>query len=112
MRLLSSLMMFTALATIACTSTFVATKDGRGYYLGSSSNAAYTMFCASGDLQKILSGTHLSQDIKNDLIEYNCGLGRSSAKVKQLYASLAPEQRKELRKSFKDNGYDINYIPC
>lgn len=112
MKLLIGAIMSTALLASACASTFVATKDGKGYYLGNSSNAAYERFCTSGDLQKILAGTQLSQDLKNDLFRYNCGPERSSTKVKQLFASMAPEQRKELRMSFKSNGYDINYIPC
>jgi hypothetical protein len=53
-----------------------------------------------------------SGGMKDRLYRYNCGTDRSSSKVKQLHASLTPEQRKELRTSFKNNGYDINYIPC
>jgi hypothetical protein len=96
----------------ACASTFVATKNGKGYFLGSGSGAAYRMFCESGDLRKILEGTSFPQEMKDSVYRDNCGPERSSEKVKRLYASMTPEQRKELRRSFQSNGYDINYIPC
>jgi hexokinase len=110
--LLTVMITATALLAAACGSTFVASKDGRGYYLGSGSNAAYKMFCESGDLKKILSETQLPQEMKDSMFEYNCGVGQSKEKVKQLFASMTPEQRKDLRTAFKHNGYDINYIPC
>jgi len=69
----------------ACTSTFVASKDGKGYHMGSSSDAAYGMFCDSGDLKRILATTTFSQELK---------------------------QRKELRISFKNNGYEVNIMRC
>lgn len=105
------------LATVAvvaagCSSTFLVSKDGKGYFLGSKSEAIYRMLCDSGDLKKILSDTKFSQGLKNDLYRYNCSSERSGDKVKEIYASMAPEQRKELRNAFKGNGYDINYLPC
>ncbi len=96
----------------ACASTFVATKDGKGYYLGSSSNAAYKLFCESGDLQKVLAATQLSSETKDKLYSSNCGPERSKERVKQIYASITPAQRKDLRLAFRNNGYDINYLPC
>lgn len=93
-------------------STFIASKDGKGYYLGNSSSAAYEKFCRSGDLRKILADTSLAQEMRDDLYQKNCGAVRSSDEVRKLYASLSPAQRKELRQAFKRNGYDINYIPC
>jgi hypothetical protein len=97
----------------ACaSSTFIASKDGKGYYMGSGSNAAYRMFCESGDLQKILAGTQLSSETKDELYRSNCGPERSKDKVKQAYASITPAQRKDLRLAFRNNGYDINYLPC
>jgi hypothetical protein len=102
-----------AMALGACaSSTFVASKDGKGFYLGSSSNAAFRMFCESGDLQKILAGTQLSSETRDELFRSNCGPERSRERVKQVYASMIPAQRKELRLAFKNNGYDINYLPC
>jgi hypothetical protein len=102
----------TALLTAACSSTFVATKDGRGYFLGSGSSEAYKLFCASGDLKHILEDTRLSGEVKNELFQYNCGAERSKEKVRQVYASMTPEQRKDLRSAFKRNGYDVNYMHC
>ena len=97
----------------ACaSSTFMVNKDGKGYYLGNSSDAAYTMFCESGDLKKILAGTIFSQELKDDLYRYNCGSERSNVKVKQIFASMTPEHRKELRTSFKNSGYEINIMRC
>ena len=96
----------------ACTSTFVASKDGKGYHLGNSSGAAYQMFCESGDLRKILAGTTLNEQMSENLYQYNCGQERSTEKVKQIFASMTPAQRKELRQSFKSNGYEINIMRC
>ena len=96
----------------ACTSTFVASKDGKGYHMGSSSDAAYGMFCDSGDLKRILATTTFSQELKDNLFQNNCGSNRSREKVKQLFASMSPEQRKELRISFKNNGYEVNIMRC
>jgi hypothetical protein len=102
----------TVLFTEACASTFVAYKDGR-VIMGNGSNAAYKLFCESGDLRKILADTtKIGQEMKDELYWYNCGVERSSEKVKQLYASMTSEQRKDLRQSFKHNGYDINYMHC
>jgi hypothetical protein len=112
MKLLLSILAVSALFFSACSSTFVVSKGGKGYYLGNGSNAAYTMFCSSGDLDKILAGTQLSRDMRDNLYQVNCGPDRSSEKVRQVYASLTPDLRKELRKSFRDHGYDINYINC
>ncbi|GAB4406449.1 MAG: hypothetical protein OHK0032_01480 [Thermodesulfovibrionales bacterium] len=101
-----------AILSTACTSTFLVSKDGKGYFWGSDSNAIYRMLCDSGDLKKILSDTRFSEAMKNDLYRYNCSTDRSGERVKQIYASMTPEQRKELRNAFKNNGYDINYLPC
>ena len=98
----------------ACTSssTFMASKDGKGFYLGNSSNAAYRMFCESGDLQKILVGTQLPSETKEELYRFSCGPERSKERVKQIFALMTPAQRKDLRLAFKNNGYDINYLQC
>jgi len=101
-----------AVTATACTSTFLVSKGGKGYFWGSDSGAIYRMLCDSGDLKKILSDTRFSETMKNDLYRYNCSPDRSGDKVKQIYASMTPEQRKELRNAFKNNGYDINYLPC
>ena len=102
----------TVLLAGACSSTFLFGKDGRGYFFGSDSKAVYDMLCASGDLEKVLADTHLDAEMKQSLYAYNCSAERSTEKVKQIYASLAPQQRKDIRTAFKNNGYDINYLPC
>ena len=77
----------------ACASTFVASKDGKGYFVGNSSNAAYRMFCESGDLERILAATTtVEQATKNDLYASNCGSDRSSDKVRKVYASMTPNR--------------------
>ena len=43
----------------ACASTFVAYKDGHGYYVGSGSDSAYRLFCDSGDFKKIAELSYL-----------------------------------------------------
>lgn len=102
----------TAFFTGACTSTFMVSKDGKGYMLGSNSTAIYQMLCESGDLKKILADTQLSRQLKTDLYRYNCSPERSRDKVKEIYVSMAPEERKELRIAFKSNGYDVNAMHC
>ena len=67
-RILATGALIALLALQACASTFVASKDGKGYYVGSSSDAAYRMFCESGDLQRILAATTtIGQDQKEEL---------------------------------------------
>ena len=100
------------LAATSCTSTFRVSKDGKGYFLGSNSNAIYTMLCESGDLEKIISDAKVSREKQDDLYKYNCSKERSSAKVKQIYGLLTPDERKSLRIAFKKNGYDINAMTC
>jgi hypothetical protein len=101
------------LALQACTSTFVASKDGKGYHVGNSSGAAYRMFCESGDLQRILAATTtLVQGQKDDLYASNCGQERSNDRVRNIYSSMTAEQRRDLRQAFKKNGYDINAMRC
>ncbi len=102
----------TALLAAGCSSTFMMVKNGSGYILGSESNAMYSMLCESGDLQKILLDAQLGQGTKDDLYRYNCSPDRSRDKVKQVYASMVPAERKALRVAFKSNGYEINAMHC
>lgn len=107
-----TLIVLTGLSLAGCSSTFLASKDGKGYYLGSSSDAARRMFCESGDLKSVLADTRLPGEISIPLYDAACGDVRSPAKVRELYAQMTGEQRKDLRQAFKRRGYDINYIPC
>ena len=112
MRIRSLAMIAALLGLFGCSSTFLASKDGKGYYIGSGSDAAYRMFCQSGDMLKILNDTKLPQETRDGLYRATCSEERSGARVKDLYGQMSPEQRKDLRQAFRRNGYDINYLPC
>lgn len=100
------------IAVVGCSSTFLVSKDGKGYFLGSRSDAIYKMLCESGDLKKLLSDTRFTQELKDDLYRYSCSVERSGDRIKKIYVAMTMEQRKELRVAFTKNGYDINYLPC
>jgi len=102
-----------ALLTNACSpsSDFLVLKHGRGYYVGSNSNAKYEMLCASGDMDKVLTSSNLSKEMKDSLFKYSCSEERSGEKVKQLYASMTVEQRKDIKNAFRINGFAINQGP-
>ncbi len=96
----------------ACTPMFMVGKgEGRGVFLGSNAKA-YDMLCVSGDLVKVLEATHLSGEMKEKFYEYNCSAARSGDKVKQLFASMTSEQRKDIRTAFKEKGYSVNGGSC
>jgi hypothetical protein len=97
----------------ACSSSsFLVYKDGKGCFVGSNSDSKFNLLCASGDLEKVLAVTHLSNDMKDSFYKYNCSAERSSDKVKQMFAAMTPEQRKDIRSAFRANGYDINRMAC
>lgn len=113
-KLLNILISVAALAMListGCSETFLITKDGKSYFFGSKREDMYRLLCESGDLKKIIEDTMLSNDIKESLYKYNC-IERSPDKVREIYANLEPEQRRDLRLSFQRHGYDINYIAC
>ena len=95
-----------------CSDTFLVTKDGKSYFFGSNREGLYKMICESGDLNKILADTKLSQSIKDNLYKYNCTPSQSRDKVKEIYSSMTSEQRRELRLAFQLHGYDINLMAC
>ncbi len=96
-----------------CTSTFLVTKDGKSYFFGSEKEGLYKMLCESGDLTLILTDTQLPSRIKDELYKYNCvPAEQSREKISEIYASMTPEQRRELRFAFQKHGYDINYLVC
>ena len=101
-----------AFVTGACTDTFLMGKGRTGYFFGTNNNAKYSMLCTSGDLEKVLLVSHLSQERKDTIYKYNCSAERSGAKVKQLYASMTVEERKDIKNAFRKNGYEINHILC
>jgi len=102
-----------ALLTSACSPMFLLSKAGsekRGRFLGS--KTTYEMLCESGDLLKVLEATHFSEEMKETFYRSNCSAERSTDKVKQIYTSMSPEQRKDIRTAFKKNGYLINSGNC
>ncbi len=103
---------FIVLLMSGCSSTFLISKDGKGYFFGSKSDAVYRLLCDSGDLRRILKdATRIPAEKKEFIYQSNC-VSRSGEKVKEIYASMTPDERKDLRNAFKLNGYDINYLPC
>jgi hypothetical protein len=96
----------------ACTSMPMVGKEGRGGFLGNNSKEMYEMLCTSGDLEKVLEATELSKETKDEFYRYNCSAELSSDKLKQLYASMTSEQRREVRNAFKQKGYSINAGSC
>ena len=102
-----------ALFTGGCTDTFVVTKDGKSYFFGSKREGFQKMLCDSGDLKTILADTQLPSNIKDNLYKFNCAVAeQSKEKVKTIYISMTPEQRRDLRLTFQKHGYDINYMAC
>ncbi len=101
-----------ALITCACGPTFFVSKNGKGYYLGSDTRTMDMMLCKSGDIEKVLAATHLNTEMKDIIYQNSCSAERSGERVKQLYASMSPEQRKDIKNAFRKNGYDINYMSC
>ena len=93
-------------------STFIVSKDGRAYYLGTKSDAVYRMLCKSGDLEHVLTETSVPDDLKQDFYRYNCSEERSKEKVVSLYTFFTPEEKEQLKSAFRRHGYDINYVPC
>ena len=100
------------LITGACSETFLVYKGGKSYFLDGSSKTKYDLLCVSGDMNKILSDTHLKAETKDNLYKSNCSDERSIDKVRQLYSSLTVEQRKDIKRAFRMNGYDINKVAC
>ncbi len=100
------------LITGACSDSFIITKDGYGYFVGSSSQAMYEMICVSGDMKRVLSDTQLGKEMKDNLYRYSCSSERSNDKVKLVYASMTPEERKDIKSAFRKNGFTINALMC
>ncbi len=96
----------------ACSDNFLVQKDGYGYFIGSNSTANYDMLCTSGDLEKVLQDSHLNKEMKDAIYHYSCLVNRSGDKVKQVYASMTPEERKDIKSAFRKNGFMINFIQC
>ncbi len=92
--------------------TFIISKDGRAYYLGSKSKSLHAMVCMSGDLEHILSETSMPDYLKDEFYRYNCTHEQSKEKVVAIYTFFTPEEKEQLKRAFRRHGYDINYVPC
>jgi hypothetical protein len=99
-----------AFGTGACTDTFLVYKRGHAYFVGSNSNSKYIMLCTSGDLKDVLDSSHLSREIKDNLYKYSCSAERSGEKIKQIFASMTVEERKDFKNAFRENGFSINTL--
>jgi len=99
-----------AFAASSCNHSVLVYKNGRGVFLTSNSKSKYDVLCASGDLKKILAISDLSEEMKDELYTSNCSAERSSEKVRQIYASMTPEERKEIKRAFRKVGYMINIM--
>jgi hypothetical protein len=105
------LVMCVALFLWGCSSsTFLVSKDCYTDYLGSTVEIFNKALCASGDFKKILDDTKLPQDVKESLYQAQC-LDHSQENVKKIYASLTPEQKRDLKFNFQVHGYYVNYKP-
>jgi len=103
--------MFGALFLWGCSgSTFLVSKDCYTDYLGSTVEVFNKTLCASGDFKKILDDTKLPQDVKQSLYQAQC-VDHSRENVKKIYASLTPEQKRDLKFNFQMQGYYVNYKP-
>jgi hypothetical protein len=96
----------------ACSSTFTLTKKGRGDHFHGNSQAKYDMLCASGDLEKVLASIELSGERKETLYRYNCSDERSGEKVLQIYTAMTDQERSDLKRALRKDGFGINFRPC
>src|ERR1700687_1482161 len=105
------LVMFGVLFLVGCgASTFLVSKDCNTYFLGDNEPVFDKMLCASGDFKKILDTSNLPQDVRESLYKAQC-IDHSREDVKKIYASLTPEQKRDLKFNFQVHGYYVNYKP-
>ena len=64
--------LITLLLAGCAATTFIISKDGRAYYLGTKSKSLSAMVCTSGDLEHILSETSIPDNLKDEFYRYNC----------------------------------------
>jgi hypothetical protein len=93
-----------------CATTFLISKDCNTHFFGDADETMHKMLCSSGEFEKILNDAGLPQEIKTGLHQAQC-VERSVKKVRAIYTSLSPEQQENLKSSFRQHGYYINYKP-
>jgi len=101
-----------ALLISACTDTFLVTKSGHSAFLESDWKSKYEMLCETGALDDVLEDSHLDNEMKDALYKYSCSPSRSGEKVREIYASMTREQRKDIKSAFRRNGFVINERVC
>ena len=106
----SLLFVVLVLVLSGCSQTFLVSRDCKSYFFGSDEKELRTMLCDSGDLRRILDDAQLPPETRDSLYGYQC-TERSGDKVRELYSSLSPGQKGDLKYSFQKHGYDINYRP-
>jgi hypothetical protein len=111
-----SIFVFALIVLISLTSckatTFIISKDGKAYYLGRDSRLLREMLCKDGELASVLSDTKIDPEIQKQILRYHCTEEHSKEKIVSLYQFLSPEEREELKNSFRNHGYTINHVPC
>ena len=93
-------------------STFLISKSGHTYYLGRDDKTLRAMLCDSGDLKAILAEADIPDDIKKDLMAYNCTDQHSGQMVISTYLLLSPDEKETLKSAFIRHGYTVNSMAC
>jgi len=113
-RLFFSLLVISAfiLLASACSQRFLIYKDGKAYHFAGKREGLYKMLCESGDFKRVLEySITIPSATKSELYALNC-VTPAPDRVQELYVAMSVAQRKDLRESFKKEGYAINYFPC
>jgi hypothetical protein len=104
------MVLLTMLAGGCSSNNFLVYKDAKHFYVTSTGPELKSVLCDSGDMDKIVNDSKLSDAMQKELKDGIC----SSNKVKErLMASLdamTKEQRAALKGAFRNNGYDINVV--
>ncbi len=101
-----------ALLIGACTDTFLVSKSGNSAFFGRDWKSKDELLCKTGALEDVLEDSHLDNELKDALYKYSCSASRSGEKVREIYASMTPEQRKDIKRAFRRNGFAINAKTC
>lgn len=106
------LIVMAAVFVLGCSQRFVIYKNDRAYYFASKEQGITKMICDSGDLAKILKRTtSIPEGTRKQLYDGSC-VNPSPDATEKAYESLTPQQRTDLRQSFRVEGYQVNYFPC
>jgi hypothetical protein len=96
----------------SCSPGFTIYKKGVPYHFESKRKGLYKMFCASGDLKTILAGAEkIPQKTREKFFYFNC-VQPDASRVQELFSGMSVEERKDLRASYRREGYTLSYFPC